>query len=104
MLTYRIQLADGTYLQADKQGDVLLQIRDVLYQPQDMIPSSVFPILPVFPVTPKAKQDARSYVLTCCIYEYGPNHRRWPELARSFVDEDAHLRPSMQEKTLKSSA
>lgn len=98
MLTYRIKLADGTFLQADKKGDVLLQIKDVLYEPQDIIPRTVFP------VPPKEKQDARSFVMTCCIYEYGPNHSHWPELALAFVDEDGHFRPALEEKTLKSSA
>jgi hypothetical protein len=96
MFTYRLQLADGAVLQADKKGDVFLQLRDVLYEPKDIIPRSSLP------KAVAAKQDARSYVLTCCIYEFGPNHSRWPELARSFVDEDGHFHPA-EEKALRRS-
>lgn len=97
MLTYKIQLADESFLQADKKGDVLLLIKDVLYEPKDLVPREVFP------EPPKEKRDARTYVLKCCVYAYGPNHSHWPELAKSFVENDGRCFQAEQEKSFKSS-
>lgn len=100
MISYRLALAEGASLQATKKGDVLLQIRDVLYEPRDVIPKAAIPETPL--MNSPGKWDARSFVLQCCVYQYGPNHSHWPDLARSFVDEDGHYHPT-GEKTLRRS-
>ena len=87
MLKHRIEISDRIFLQSDTEGHVYLMINDVLYEPRDIVPPQVYPS-PVSqsPKAPQKKTDARSVVMNCVIYQYGPNHSHWPEIARSFVE------------------
>lgn len=84
MLKHRIEISDRIFLQSDTEGHVYLMINDVLYEPRDIVSPKVYPNLNA-PV-PQKKADARSVVMNCVIYQYGPNHLHWPEIARSFVE------------------
>jgi hypothetical protein len=79
----RIKIGERIYLQSDSRGHVLLLIRDVLYEPGDVVPRSHYPEM-----AQEKKHDARTVVTKCAIHEYGPNRARWPDVARLFVEEN----------------
>ena len=80
----RIKIGERIYLQSDSKGHVLLRIRDVLYEAGDVVPRSHYPEM-----AHEKKHDARSVATKCVIHEYGPNRARWPDMARSFVEENS---------------
>jgi hypothetical protein len=79
----RIKIGERIYLQSDSKGHVLLRIKDVLYEPDDVVPRSHYPEMAL-----EKNHDARAVVIKCVIHEYGPNRARWPDMARSFVEEN----------------
>ncbi|MEO8006856.1 MAG: hypothetical protein ABI771_18205 [Betaproteobacteria bacterium] len=81
MLASRVRIGERIYLQSDSKGHVLLLIKDVLYEPDDVVPPAHYPEM-----AQEKKHDARAVVTKCAIHEYGPNRARWPEIARSFVE------------------
>lgn len=84
----RIKIGERIYLQSDSKGQVLLRIKDVLYEPGDVVPAAHFPEM-----AHEKNHDARAVVTKCIIHEYGPNRARWPELARTFVEESVEALP-----------
>ena len=76
-----IKLGEGIYLQPSFNGRILLRIQDILYEADENVPPSHYPEM-----AKEKKRDARTVVTKCLIHEYGPNRRRWPAVARLFVE------------------
>lgn len=79
-----MKLGEGIYLQPSFNGRILLRIQDILYEADENVPPSRFPEL-----AKEKKRDARTVVIKYLIHEYGPNRRRWPAVARLFVENNA---------------
>ncbi|HVY05434.1 MAG TPA: hypothetical protein VHB46_05620 [Burkholderiales bacterium] len=82
MMAAKIRIGERVFLQADSKGHVFLLVNDVLYEPTDIVSPRQLPEL-----KEQKKRDARTVAMKCVIYEYGPNQRHWPDIARSFVGE-----------------
>lgn len=76
-------IQNGAYLQESVTGHVYLRFHDLVYRPEDALPTSLYPA-----DLPPRTSNARYYVSTCMIIEYGRDETRWPPLARRFVRED----------------
>ena len=72
----------GAYLQESVSGRVFLRYHDLEYGAEDSLPTSLYPT----DLPPRAS-NARYFVSTCMIIEYGRDEARWPPLARRFVRE-----------------
>ena len=72
----------GVYLQESGSGRVFLRYHDLEYGAEDSLPTSLYPS----DLPPRAS-NARYFVSTCMIIEYGRDEARWPTLARRFVRE-----------------
>lgn len=75
-------IQNGAYLQESVTGRVYLRFHDLVYSPDDSLPTALYPS----DLTPRAS-NARYFVSSCMIIEYGRDEDRWPTLARRFVRE-----------------
>jgi hypothetical protein len=75
-------IQNGAYLQESVTGRVYLRFHDLVYGADDALPASLYPS----DLPPRAG-NARYFVNTCMIIEYGRDEARWPALARKFVRE-----------------
>ncbi|HWA12090.1 MAG TPA: hypothetical protein VHA15_03280 [Burkholderiales bacterium] len=71
---------NGAYLQESASGRVYLRVHDLVYGADDALPASLYPA-----ELPPRTSNARYFVNTCMIIEYGRDEARWPALARRFV-------------------
>ena len=76
-------IQNGAYLQETVTGRVFLRFHDLEYGANDPVPASLYPA----DLPPRAA-NARYYVSTCMIIEYGRNQDRWPRLAQRFVSDE----------------
>jgi hypothetical protein len=75
-------IQNGAYLQESGTGRVYLRFHDLAYSPDDSLPTALYPA----DLPPRAS-NARCFVSTCMIIEYGRDEDQWPSLARRFVRE-----------------
>lgn len=80
MAEERLELSGGSHLQRGANGAVLLYYRDASYGAEDVVPAEIYPDIPQ-----KNKSDARAFVETAMLRDYGATKGKWPILAREFL-------------------
>ncbi len=80
MAEERLELSGGSHLQRGADGAVLLHYRDASYGAQDVVPVEIYPDIPQ-----KNRSDARAFVETVMLRDYGTAKGKWPNLAREFL-------------------
>lgn len=80
MAEERLELPGGMHLRRDANGAVLLHYRDASYEAEDVVPVEIYPDIPQ-----KNKSDARAFVETVMLRDYGTSKGKWPILGREFL-------------------
>ena len=80
MAEEKLELPGGMHLRRDADGAVLLCYRDVSYEAEDVVPVEIYPDIPQ-----KNKSDARAFVKTVMLRDYGTAKGKWPTLAKEFL-------------------
>lgn len=88
MVEETLKLHSEAVLQRDVNGEVLLHYRGASYRADDVVPVEIYPDIPE-----KNKSEARAFVETTMLRDYGTLERKWPALVKEFLA----ARPARQE-------
>ena len=80
MAEERLELPGGMHLRRDANGAVLLCYRDASYEAEDVVPAEIYPDVPE-----KNKSEARAFVETTMLRDYGTLESKWPALVKEFL-------------------
>jgi hypothetical protein len=75
-----LKLHSESHLQRDVNGEVLLYYRGASYKADDVVPIEIYPDVPE-----KNRSDARAFVETVMLRDYGTSKRKWPILVKEFL-------------------
>lgn len=79
-----VKLKSDTVLKRDSNGKVRMYYRGGVYAPGDVVPPVIYAVAPKH-----NKSDARAFVDTEMVRDYGTSKKKWPALAREFLSEKA---------------
>ncbi len=75
-----LRIHGEVFLQRDLNGEVLLYYRSASYRAEDVVPIEIYPDVPE-----KNKSEARAFVETTMLRDYGTLKRKWPTLVKEFL-------------------
>ena len=78
-----LKLHSEVHLQRGINGEVLLYYRGASYRADDVVPMEIYPDVPE-----KNKSEARAFVETTMLRDYGTVKRKWPTLVKEVLAAD----------------